>query len=153
MMSDLDAVSNRCFSVEDYHRLADAGILASDERVELLDGQIVNMLPIGPFHANSVRRLVNFFAGLSGGRWLVDIQNPVRLSGHSEPQPDFALLRPLDEEYARRHPTPADVFLLVEVAESSIRYDRGRKLAAYARAGIPEYWIVDLAPATVCQIR
>ena len=94
-MSDLDVVSNRCFSVEDYHRLADAGILAPDERVELLDGQIFNMLPSGPFHANSVRRLVNFFAGLSGGRWLVDIQNPVRLDGHSEPQPDFALLRPL----------------------------------------------------------
>ena len=148
-MSDGDAVFNHCFSAEDYYRMAEVGILAPDARVELLDGQVIDMLPIGPFHANSVRRLVNFFARLGQGRWLLDMQNPVRLNSLSEPQPDFALLRPSDEEYAHRHPTPADVLLLVEVAESSIRYDRGRKLAAYARAGIQEYWIVNLVDRVV----
>lgn len=137
------------FSVEDYYRMAEAGILTPDARVELLDGQIFDMLPIGPFHASASRRLNNFFARLGEGRWLVDMQNPVRLNSRSEPQPDIALLRPLDAEYALRHPMPEDVFLLVEVAESSVRYDRGRKLAAYARAGIVEYWIVNLVEGVV----
>ena len=96
-----------------------------------------------------MRRFNNFFAQLGAGRWLVDVQSPVRLSGRSEPQPDFVLLKPLDEEYARRHPTPADVFLLVEVADSSVSYDTGRKLAAYAKAGIREYWVVNLVKRAV----
>lgn len=129
--------------------MAEVGILAPDARVELLDGEIFEMLPIGPFHANSVRRFINYFAALSAGRWLVDVQNPVRLNSRSEPQPDFVLLRPLDEEYAQRHPTPDDVFLLVEVADSSVKYDSGRKLAAYAKAGVREYWIVNLVKRVV----
>ena len=148
-MSDGNVVPNHCFSTEDYHRMADVGILASDARVELLDGHVIDMLPISPFHANSTRRLNRFFARLGEDRWFVDMQNPVRLNGLSEPQPDIVLLRPLDEEYAHRHPTPADVLLLVEVAERSIRYDRGRKLAAYARAEIQEYWIVNLTDRLV----
>ena len=131
-------------TVEDYYRMADEGFFAPDARVELLDGEIIEMLPIGPFHANSVRRLNNYFARLAKGRWLVDMQNPVRLDNRSEPQPDITLLRPLGEEYETRHPTPEDVFLLVEMAESSIRFDQGRKLTAYAKAGIKEYWIVNL---------
>ena len=146
--TDPDPVRYR-FNVEDYYRLAEVGILAPEARVELLDGEIFEMLPIGPFHANSVRRFNNFFARLGEGRWLVDVQSPVRLSNQSEPQPDFALLRPLDEEYMQRHPTPEDVFLLVEVADSSVKYDSGRKLSAYARAGIREYWIVNLVKRTV----
>ena len=148
-MSDGNVVPNHCFSTEDYYRMAEIGILAPDARVELLDGQVIDMLPIGPFHANSARRLNRFFTRLGKNRWFVDVQNPVRLDHRSEPQPDVVLLRPLDEEYAHRHPTPADVILLVEVAESSIRYDRGRKLAAYARAGIQEYWIVNLVDRVV----
>ena len=131
-------------TVEDYYRMGEEGFFAPEARVELLDGEIIEMLPIGPFHAHAGRRLANHFARLGEGRWLVDMQSPVRLNNRSEPQPDFALLRPLDEEYATRHPVPEDVFLLVEVAESSLRYDQGRKLSAYAKAGIKEYWIVNL---------
>lgn len=145
----IQAPATHDITVEDYYRMAEAGAFAPDARVELLDGQIFDMLPIGPFHANSVRRFVNFFAQLSRGRWLVDVQNPVRLDNRSEPQPDFVLLRPLDEEYALRHPTPDDVYLLVEVADSSVRYDRGQKLVAYAKAGIKEYWIVNLVDRVV----
>ena len=131
-------------TVEEYYRLADEGVFGPDARVELLDGEIIEMLPIGPFHARSTRWLVNYFARLGEGRWLVDAQHPVRLSNSSEPQPDFVLIRSLDEEYKTRHPTPEDVFLLVEVSDSSLRFDQSRKLAAYAKAGVKEYWIVNL---------
>lgn len=136
-------------TVEDYYRLAEEGFFAPDARVELLDGEIIEMLPIGPFHANSVRRLINYLAQLGEGRWLVDAQNPVRLNKRSEPQPDILLLHLKDAEYAVRHPTPQDVFLLVEVADSTVRFDQGRKLAAYAKAGIKEYWIVNLIKRSV----
>ena len=136
-------------TVDDYYHLAKTGVLPPDARVELLDGHIFDMLPIGPFHANAVRRLSNFFARLGQGRWLVDVQNPVRLSSQSEPQPDLVLLRPLDEEFTQRHPTPDDVFLLVEVADSSVRFDREEKLPVYARAGITEFWLVNLVERKV----
>ena len=131
-------------TVEEYYRLAEEGAFGPDTRVELLDGEIIEMLPIGPFHARSTRWLVNYFARLGDGLWLVDAQHPIRLNNHSEPQPDFALLRTLDEEYKTRHPMPEDVFLLVEVSDSSLRFDQGRKLVAYAKAGIGEYWIINL---------
>jgi Uma2 family endonuclease len=139
------AVRPRLFTVDEYYAMGEAGVFAPHERVELLEGRIVAMAPIGPLHASAVDRLAALFAATFGGRAIVRGQNPVRLSAHSEPQPDIALLRPRDDFYARRHPGPADVFALIEVAVGSLAYDRGRKLRAYARRGIAEYWIVDLA--------
>jgi Uma2 family endonuclease len=137
------------FSVRDYYRMAEAGVLKPDARVELLDGRIIDMSPIGPFHGGSINRLIRLFSMISGGRWLVSAQNPVRLDDHSEPQPDLMLLRPATDDYRSRHPRPEDVFLLIEVADSSLDFDRGEKLPAYGRAGIPEVWILNLPDNTL----
>lgn len=136
-------LAHRRFTVDEYHRMAETGILREDDRVELLDGEIVEMSPSGPRHAATVRRLERLFHRLAGERALVSGQNPISLDRYSEPEPDIALVRPQDDFYAGAHPTPADVLLIVEVADSSLGYDR-RKLASYARAGIPEVWLVDL---------
>lgn len=132
------------FTVEDYHRMAEAGILGEDDRVELIEGEIVKMPPIGSLHGGTVNALIHLFSKAVGDRTLVSAQNPVRLSDISEPRPDVMLLRPRPDFYRNSHPTPADVLLLVEVAETSVEFDRSVKLPLYARAGIPEYWLVDL---------
>lgn len=139
--------TRRLFTVSDYYRMGDAGVFGPDERVELLEGEILRMNPIGPRHANCVDRLNHLFVSLLGDRAQVRIQNPVRLSEVSEVQPDVALVRRDRDEAA--HPGPSDVFLLVEVADSSVAFDRQVKLPRYARAGIPEVWIVDLTAAAV----
>lgn len=134
----------RRFTVDEYHRMAKAGILHEDDRIELLDGEIIEMAPIGDRHAMCVNDLSAWaFAGVAG-RAIVSVQNPVRLSSGSEPQPDLALLRPRPDRYGKGLPGPGDVFLLIEVADTTLRYDRQRKLPRYAQAGIPELWIVDL---------
>jgi Uma2 family endonuclease len=130
------------FSVEEYLKLGEAGIFHEDDRVELLNGDIVLMAPIGIRHMNAVRRLNNRFARRFRDRCLADAQNPLVIDGQSMPQPDLLLLRSeLDEAAA---PGPEDVLLLVEVADSSLIYDQTEKLEAYARNGITEYWILDL---------
>ena len=136
--------ARRRFTVDEYYRMAAAGILHEDDRVELLEGEIVQMAPIGSRHAGCVITLDGWFNGLLGGRALVSVQNPVRLSQHLEPQPDLMLLRPRVDNYRRGHPTAEDVLLLIEVADATPAYDRGTKLPLYARAGITEVWIVDL---------
>jgi len=138
-------VLRRRFNVEEYYLMAKAGILSEDDRVELIDGEIVEMPPIGSPHAPTVMRLIQLLSQQVGSRALVNVQNPVRLGEHSEPQPDIALLRPRDDFYAAAHPGPQDVLLLIEIADTSIDYDREVKSPLYARAGIPEYWLVDLA--------
>jgi len=137
------------FSVEDYYRMAETGVLRSDARVELLDGRIIDMSPIGPFHGGLVNRLSRLFNRLSNGRWLVSAQNPLRVDDHSEPEPDVMLLQPTADDYTSRHPQPKDVFLLIEVADSTLEYDREEKLPVYGRAGIAEVWIVNLQDATI----
>lgn len=134
----------RRFTVDEYHAMARAGVLTDDDRVELLEGEIVEMTPIGAGHAACVKRLNRLLTKGSGDGAIVSVQDPVRLSTFSEPEPDLALLRPRDDFYAEGHPGPDDVLLLVEVAESSLTYDRDRKLPLYARSGVPEVWIVDL---------
>lgn len=138
-------VLRRRFTVEEYYLMAKAGILGEDDRVELIDGEIVEMPPIGIPHASHVDLLTQLFILRLGGRAIVRVQNPVRLGEHSEPQPDIALLRPRDDFYAAAHPGPSDVLLIIEIADTSIDYDREVKGPLYARAGIPEYWLVDLA--------
>lgn len=137
-------VSRRRFTVDEYERMADAGILAEDDRVELVGGEIVEMAPIGPAHAGCVKRLLRLFTALLGDRAMVSVQDPVRLGVDSEPQPDIALLRPRSDFYSTRHPEPADVLLVVEVAMASASYDRLVKLPLYASAGLPQAWLVDL---------
>lgn len=132
------------FSVGKFHALVEAGVLRGDERVELLNGQIVDMAPIGPFHGGSVKRLNAIFQHQDRNRWITSTQDPLRLGEHDEPQPDLMLLRPEPDFYTSRHPTPADVFLLIEVSDSTLLLDREEKLPLYARAGIPEVWIVNL---------
>jgi Uma2 family endonuclease len=132
-------------TVHDYHRMADAGIFGEDDRIELIDGDLIDMAPIGSEHAAVVNRLTEAFVLACAGRAIVSVQNPVRLDQSSEPQPDLAILRRQADFYATGgHPGPADILLLVEVADSSLRFDRTVKLPLYARAGIAELWIVDL---------
>ena len=134
----------RLFTVEEYHRMAQAGILGEDDRVELIEGEIVNMAPIGSRHAAVVDRLNRILSRRIGERAIVRVQNPIRLGEHSEPQPDVTLLRPREDFYASAHPGPEDVLLLIEVAETSAEYDREIKIPLYARFGIGEVWLVDL---------
>jgi len=137
------------FSVAEYYRMAETGVLKPDARVELLDGQIIDMSPIGPFHGGVVTYLIEIFSTTRQGRWITAAQNPVRLDDHSEPQPDLVLLKPSPDFYRKRHPQPEDVFLLVEVSDTTLLTDREEKLPAYGRAGVPEVWIVNLADLTV----
>jgi Uma2 family endonuclease len=131
-------------TVSDYYRMAEVGILAPDARVELIDGEIIDMPPPGSLHAATVRLLQQVLSRKLEDRATVIAQDPVRLGEHSEPQPDLAVLRHREDLYRERHPQPADVFLVVEVAVSSLRFDRVTKQSLYAAHGIPEFWIVDL---------
>ena len=139
--------AKRRFTVDEYYRMAEAGILGEDDRVELIEGEIIQISPIGPRHANRVNRLtLLFIERFRDVAWL-SIQNPVMLSTRSEPQPDLTLLRPereRDQPYDAAHPTPADVLLAVEVADHSLQFDLGRKARVYARHGIAELWVLDL---------
>jgi len=138
------AMPVRHFTVDEYHRLAEVGVLHEDERVELLNGQIIHMMPIGPFHGGSVKWLAAFFHDPTRQRWITSVQDPLHLGELDEPQPDLMLLRPRNDFYRTAHPTPPDVFLVIEVADSTLIMDREEKLPIYARAGIPEVWIVNL---------
>ncbi len=124
--------------------MAETGILTPEARVELVDGEMIDMVPISSVHAACVDRFVHFFSGRLGKAAILRVQNPLRLNEFTELQPDLALLKPRDDFYAGRHPGPGDVLLVVEVAASSLSYDRGVKLPLYAAAGIPELWLVDL---------
>ena len=142
----LTQTRQRLFSVDDYYAMAEAGILAPDERVELLDGEIIKMAPIGGRHANCVGQLTDLMSAV-GRRALVWVQNPVRLDTGSEPQPDLMLIK--RRGYSSSHPGPDDVLLLIEVADTTADLDRECKLHLYARAGVSEYWIVDLTERAV----
>jgi Uma2 family endonuclease len=138
------SVKHWAFTVDDYMRMLEAGILAEDDRIELIEGEIIEMSPIGDAHAACVIRLTMLFTRLVGLSALVSVQNPIRLGNYSEPQPDLALLKPRGDFYAQGKPTPADVLLVVEVADSSVQFDRNVKVPLYARALIPAVWLVDL---------
>lgn len=137
------------FTVEQFHQMTQVGIFTEDDRVELVDGEVIEMTPIGSSHAACVKRLNHLFSRRVGDRALVSIQDPIRIDPHSEPQPDVALLRPRLDYYAPSHPKPQNVLLVIEVAETSAHVDREVKLPLYARAGIPEAWLVDLAQARI----
>lgn len=131
-------------SVRDFYKMGEVGILGPDDRVELIEGVLIDMAPIGSPHAGMVTRLNNLLARALAGRAVLSPQNPVRLGEHSEPQPDLTVLRAREDFYADAHPEPADVLLLIEVADTSVRFDRETKVPLYARHGIPEVWLIDL---------
>lgn len=131
------------FNVDEFARMGVAGIFTGDDRVELIDGEILEMTPIGPPHAWIVDRLSELLIAQLAGRMHVRVQNPVQLGSHTEPQPDLVVAR-RSGVYADRHPRPEDILLVIEVADTSLRYDRREKTPRYGRAGIPETWIVDV---------
>jgi len=133
------------FSAEDYHRLAKTGLFQEDDPIELLNGEIIIMSPIGTPHASMTTRLNTLLGARANGLAIVTQQNPLALDPYSEPEPDLMLLKPREDYYASAHPGPSDVLLLIEVSDTSLDYDQGPKLTAYAKGGVPETWIIDLA--------
>lgn len=137
-------IAKHWFTVAEYNRMGETGILTEDDRVELVEGEIIEMSPIGRRHAACVGRLTNLLGRLLAEKAIVWVQNPIVLNDYSEPQPDVALLRRRDDFYENSLPTPDDVLLVVEVADTTVEYDRQIKVPLYARAGIAEVWIVNL---------
>jgi Uma2 family endonuclease len=131
-------------TADEYERMGEAGIFSSDSRLELIEGEVYEMSPIGSPHAACVTFLSMFLSRLLGDKFIILTQNPIRLDDFSEPQPDIALLRWRDDFYRTAHPRPADILLLVEVADTTLQTDRVVKIPLYAKAAIPEAWIVNL---------
>ena len=134
----------RAFTTADYHRMAEAGILGEDDRVELIDGEVRLMSPIGFTHVAIVNDYNALLTAQVGNAAIVSVQNPIQLSRTSEPEPDLVLLRYRDDRYHKGPATAADVLLLIEVSDTTLAYDRQEKLPRYALAGIPEVWITDV---------
>jgi Uma2 family endonuclease len=142
-------IEKRRFTVDEYYAMAQAGILSEHDRVELIDGEIVTMSPIGLAHAAAVNRANRALVRAAGDRAIVSPQNPIRLNAFNEPQPDLVLLRPREDLYRSTHAQLTDILLVIEIADSSLRFDRDVKASLYARHGIVEYWLVDLAASTI----
>lgn len=135
----------RKFTVEQYHKMAHTQILNHQEHIELIHGEIITMSPIGFRHASTINRLLNAFLPLQlADKTILSIQNSISLGDRSEPQPDLALLKPVENFYADRLPTATDILLLIEVADSSLVYDREIKIPLYAQHQIPEVWLINL---------
>ena len=144
VLARLPSMPRRRLTVDEYYRMGEAGILTRDDRVELIEGELVAMSPIGSDHSDTSNTLTRTLVMAVGDRGVVSVQTPIRLNRFNEPQPDFLVLRLRPGGYRAAHPGPADVILAIEVSASSLRYDRGVKRALYARHGIQEFWIVDL---------
>jgi len=130
--------------IHEWEKLGDANIFPPENRLELIEGEILEMSPIGYNHSGHVARLINFFVPLVKGQAIVNAQNPIQLSNFSEPEPDFVLLRPDVDFYTARHPQVEDVLLLIEVADSSLSFDQNEKMYLYATHNIGEYWLINL---------
>ena len=137
------------FTVDEYARMGEAGIFTEDDRVELIDGEILQMTPIGALHAGVVSRLTELLVTRLAGKAHVSVQNPIRLANDTEPQPDLVVALRRESFYTDRHPQPDDILLVIEVADSSLRYDKQEKAPRYGKAGIPETWLVDLEAGEV----
>jgi Uma2 family endonuclease len=146
-------IKRRQITVDEYYRMAEVGLIGPDERVELIEGEIIDMAPIGSDHASFVIQLNSLLVKAVQDKGFVSVQNPIRLSNRSEPEPDFAVLKPRADVYRKQLPTAADTLLVVEVCNTSERYDREIKLPLYAAHGIPEVWIVSIEQQsiTICR--
>jgi len=131
-------------TIDDYYKMAEVGIIPQDARVELLDGKLINMSPIKSLHSSKVDKLAKILILELSSQYIIKSQNPIRLHKRSLPQPDLVVAKHYPHEYTEQHPEPEDIHLIIEVAQSSIYYDTSRKLKSYARAGIREYWVLDL---------
>lgn len=138
-----DRLAHR-FTVEEYYLMGDHGIFKPGERVELIEGEVIDMMPVGVGHCASLDGLTEAFGKDCQGRWTLRIQSSLRINERSEPLPDLLLLRAPWQRYKTAHPTAEDVYLLIEVADSSLLYDRQTKLPLYARHGVPEVWILNI---------
>jgi Uma2 family endonuclease len=149
MSAVLEYPQKHPISAQEYLRMGEAGIFAPEVRLELIEGEIVEMAPIGSAHASTVALLNEVFVRQASGRALVWGQSPLILAQHSVPQPDLALLKTRPDRYFSGHPKPSDVLLLVEVSDTTVRFDLSKKIPLYARAGIVEAWVVDLEERAV----
>ena len=137
-------LARRPFTTTEYYKLLETGFFTEDDRVELIDGEIITMSPIGPRHTASVKRLNTFLVRKTFGLALIGVQDPIHLNQYSAPQPDISILKFHADYYASGHPEPENILIAIEVADSSVDYDRQIKFPKYAEAGIPEAWLVDL---------
>ncbi len=137
-------VAKHCFTVAEYNRMGETGILREDDRLELIEGEIIEMPPIGSPHASCVKYLIMVLKQMLGDQVLLSVQDPIQLDDYSEPEPDVALLRLRDDFYRHAHPMPDDVLLVIEVSDTTLRFDREIKVPLYAKAGIAEVWIINL---------
>lgn len=147
----LDAVKvrHRRFTVNEIYAMLAAGVLTEDDRLELIEGELIEMNLIGSRHSSIVKRLIRIFEPQMANRAILSIQDPIRLDGENEPVPDAALLRYREDIYEDSHPGPADVLLIIEVSDTTLRFDRQVKSRLYAKFGIPEYWVVDVDARTL----
>ncbi|MEZ4706465.1 MAG: Uma2 family endonuclease [Caldilineaceae bacterium] len=137
-------LQHKLFTVDDLEQMLESGILTENDNVELLDGELVTMSPVGSRHVACVNRLNQSISRIVGEEAIVSVQNPIRIRPDSQPEPDIAILRPRDDFYANALPEAIDVLLLIEVSDSSLDYDKEIKLGIYGRGGVPEVWIVNL---------
>ncbi len=140
-------------NVDEYYRMAEVGLLARDARVELIQGEVIDMAPIGSKHAAIVDVLGMLLTRVIGDRAIVGVQRPIRIGTHSEPQPDITLLKPRADFYSSAHPVASDVLLLIEVSDTTLRYDREIKVPLYASHGIPEVWLIDVNNKQLLRMR
>ncbi len=132
------------FTIDEYYHLAEAGILHEDDNVELIEGRIIDMTPIGSKHASCVKRIIELLTDRLQKRATIGVQDPIDLNEQTEPEPDITILKKRSDFYAEHHPRPEDVLLIIEVADSSINYDRSIKIPLYAKSGIQEVWLINL---------
>jgi Uma2 family endonuclease len=137
-------VAKKLFTVDEYYRMGEAGIFHPEARLELIEGEIIEMSPVGDRHIACVNRATALFSSRLAGKVMVSVQNPIRLSRYTEPQPDILLAHPREDYYATKRILPEDTFLVIEISDSTVRYDRNRKMPLYARSGVPELWIENL---------
>lgn len=149
---DVEVIRHQ-FTVAEFLRMAEVGLLAEDDRVELIHGEIIRMSPINVAHASTVSRLLAILHEALGKRVILNVQNPIQLDDKTLPQPDIALLHPREDFYSSRHPRPEDAFLLIEVADSTVRFDVRVKSILYGASGLTEYWVVDLPSRQIAIFR
>ncbi|MCS6815261.1 MAG: Uma2 family endonuclease [Cyanobacteria bacterium] len=143
------AAQPKRFTVQDYHRLVELGFLGEDDHIELIRGELMQMAAKGVMHEACIRRLLRQLPQSLNNQATLQCQAPIVLSFDGEPEPDFAVLRNREDDYTTAHPTPADILLVIEVADTSLEYDRTVKLSLYAEAAIPHYWLFNLVDRTL----